>query len=288
MSVEVEGVEIAALARRAVNADRAPLLAALHGGGYTGRYFDLDGASLLDLGAALGYSVAAIDRPGYGASGPAIPGEDTFERQARLLGPAIAQIAVLLGADGVILVGHSIGGMIALEISADPPPALHLVGAATTGMGAVFPAAGGGAQALAAAASASGAEIIEFPPEEQDHAMFGPEGTYDPRMREAAHGAYAPAPAADPIAATHWPERLAQVAPRVRVPVQNLLGEFDALWDTSPASTARFAEQFTAAPFVETGIVRASGHAIDHHRVGRALHLRQIAFADECLVRPER
>jgi hypothetical protein len=66
------------------------------------------------------------------------------------------------------------------------------------------------------------------------------------------------------------------------------LGEFDALWDTSPSSVARFAEQFTAAPFVETGIVPASGHAIDHHLVGRALHLRQIAFADECLVRPER
>ena len=70
--------------------------------------------------------------------------------------------------------------------------------------------------------------------------------------------------------------------------MQNLLGEFDALWDTSPASVARFVEQFTAAPFVDAGIARASGHAIDQHRVGRALHLRQIAFADECLLGPQR
>ena len=67
--------------------------------------------------------------------------------------------------------------------------------------------------------------------------------------------------------------------------MQNLLGEFGALWDTSAASVAGFTEQFTTAAFVETEIARARGHAIDHHRVGRALHLRQIAFADECLVR---
>lgn len=121
VSVEIEGVQIAALARRAEKAGRPPLLAALHGGGYTGRYFDLDGASLLDVGVGLGYSVATIDRPGYGASGPAVLGEDTFKRQAELLGLAIAHIAAFLGADEVILVGHSIGGMIVLEIAAAPP-----------------------------------------------------------------------------------------------------------------------------------------------------------------------
>lgn len=287
VSVEIEGVQIAALARRTEKAGRPPLLAALHGGGYTGRYFDLDGASLLDVGVGLGYSVATIDRPGYGASGPAVLGEDTFKRQAELLGPAIAHIAAFLGADEVILVGHSIGGMIVLEIAADPPAALNLKGAATAGMGAVMPA-GGGAEVLATTASAAGTDMIEFPRDQQDGAMFGPDWTYDPRMREAAHNAYAPAPAADPIAATHWPQRLAEVAPAVRVPVQNVLGEFDALWDTTPPSVARFVELFTAAPFVEAGIARASGHAIDHHRVGRALHLRQIAFADECLLTPRR
>ncbi|OWA06541.1 hypothetical protein B9W68_19020 [Streptomyces sp. CS227] len=39
------------------------------------------------------------------------------------------------------------------------------------------------------------------------------------------------------------------------------------------------------APFAEAGVARGTGHCIDHHRLGHALHLRQLAFAAECAER---
>ena len=64
---------------------RKPLIAALHGGTYTARYFDVAGGSqgsFMDLAAAAGYSVVSFDRPGYGASSALAPAENTFDRHA--------------------------------------------------------------------------------------------------------------------------------------------------------------------------------------------------------------
>jgi hypothetical protein len=44
----------------------------------------------------------------------------------------------------------------------------------------------------------------------------------------------------------------------------------------------QFAKLLTAAPFTDASIARATGHSIDHHILGHALHLRQLAFAEEC------
>ncbi|NEE43926.1 alpha/beta hydrolase, partial [Streptomyces sp. SID8455] len=58
--------------------DMAPraVLVALHGGGMRAGYFDSrarPGLSLLALGAQLGYTVLAVDRPGYGLSAARLP-----------------------------------------------------------------------------------------------------------------------------------------------------------------------------------------------------------------------
>jgi hypothetical protein len=42
---------------------------------------------------------------------------------------------------------------------------------------------------------------------------------------------------------------------------------------------------FTAAPFVDASVARNTGHCIDHHVAAYALHLRQLAFAEECALR---
>ena len=57
---------------------------------------------------------------------------------------------------------------------------------------------------------------------------------------------------------------------------------FDRPGDSSPATVEQFAKLLTAAPFVDASIARATGHSIDHHILGHALHLRQLAFAEEC------
>ena len=288
----VDGLSIAALtagpadtgaaAGTGIGAGRGkPLIAALHGGTYTAHYFDVAGSSqgsFMDAAAAAGYLVVGFDRPGYGASTALDPAENTFARHAHLLADAIAQAAVRFSADGVFLAGHSIGGMIAMMIAAGDMD-FRLTGLSVTGMGAVI-RAGGPAHALA---SLPADETVDLPYDQRDQVMFGPASTWTPEAVRAAHGSYAPTPVRELIQAPQWPdEHLPGLAPRIRVPVHNALAEFDALWDSSPATVEQFAKLLTVAPFVDASIARATGHSIDHHILGHALHLRQLAFAEEC------
>jgi pimeloyl-ACP methyl ester carboxylesterase len=277
----VDGLTISALAAGPQSSPGRPLIAALHGGTYNGRYFDVAGyrhGSFLDLAAGLGYSVLSFDRPGYGDSSALDPDDNTFDRHARLLAAAIAQAATARAADGVVLVGHSIGGMIAAMIAASDPD-FRLLGASVTGMGAVI-LAGGAAQALA---SLPPDATVDLPYDQRDQVMFGPEYTRTAEGIEGAHASYAPVPVRELIQAPNWPdEHLPGVAPRIRVPVHNELAEFDALWDSTPENVEQFAKLLTAAPFVRASIARDTGHSIDHHILGYALHLRQLAFVGEC------
>ena len=135
----VDGQTIAALTAGPA-AGGKPLIAALHGGTYTARYFDVAGSpqgTFMDLAAAGGYPVVSFDRPGYGGSPALDPAHNTFDRHAQLLAEAIAQAAARFTADSVFLVGHSIGGMIAMMIAAGDV-AFRLTGLSVTGMGAVI------------------------------------------------------------------------------------------------------------------------------------------------------
>ena len=277
VKLDVDGVTITALSVGESTAGR-PLIAALHGGTYTARYFDVAGSgqgSFMDVAAAGGYRVVSFDRPGYGGSSALAPAENTFTRHAALLTSAIAHVA---GDSPVMLVGHSIGGMIALMI-AGAQPAFRLIGASATGMGAAI-RRGGAAEALA---SLPPDETIDLPYDQRDMVMFGPAGSFTTDGVEQAHGSYAPTPVRELIAAPKWAEDiLPGLAPRVHVPVHNALAEFDALWDSTPENVAQFAKLLTSAPFVDASIARGTGHSIDHHILGHALHLRQLAFAEEC------
>ncbi|WP_410589290.1 alpha/beta hydrolase [Amycolatopsis sp. lyj-23] len=287
LTFDVEGHKITAVAAKPAEPTGKPLIIALHGGTYTAHYFDVAGSpdgSFLDVAVANGHEVVAFDRPGYGGSTPLAPAANTFARHAELLTGAVIAVTKELGSDDVFLVGHSIGGMIALMIAANRPP-FRLIGVSATGMGAVIPA-GGAAEALG---SLPPDDTVDLPHDQRDQVMFGPVGTYAAAGLDQAHDAYAPVPVRELVQAPAWPrEHLGAVAPNVHVPVHNALAEFDALWDSSPENVAGFAAMFTAAPFVDAGVARGTGHSIDHHLLGHALHLRQLAFADECAAWAER
>ncbi|WP_410631617.1 alpha/beta hydrolase [Amycolatopsis sp. cmx-4-83] len=280
LTYETDGVTLTALAAGPAQSDR-PLIVAVHGGTYTARYFDVAGStggSFLDVAAAHGHRVIAFDRPGYGGSTPLDPAANTFERHAELLAAAIIAATKDAGSEQVFLVGHSIGGMIALMIAASRPD-FPLIGVSATGMGAVIPS-GGAAEALG---SLPPDETVDLPYEQRDQVMFGPPGTYTADGLAQAHEAYAPVPVRELVQAPAWPrEHLPTVAPNVRVPVHNALAEFDALWESNAENVAKFAAMFGSAPFVDASVARGTGHSIDHHVLGHALHLRQLAFADEC------
>src|ERR1700690_458236 len=62
-----------------------PLIAALHGGTYTSRYFDVAGSpegSFMDTAAASGYQVVSFDRPNSGGKPPRSPRPPGASRRA--------------------------------------------------------------------------------------------------------------------------------------------------------------------------------------------------------------
>ncbi|MCY1143683.1 alpha/beta hydrolase [Actinoplanes sp. Pm04-4] len=287
LELDIDGSTITALTAGPTVPTGRPLIAALPGGTYNGKYFGVPGSSngsFLKTAADAGYQTVSFDRPGYGGSTPLDPDDNTFDRHAELLDAAIAAAAELLGAHRVFLIGHSIGGMIAMMIAA-AGPRFPLIGLSVTGMGAVINS-NGAAEALATLPADA---TVDLPYEERDKVMFGPQGTFDADAVAAAHESYAPVPVRELIQAPRWPvERLPGLAPMVKVPVHNALAEFDLLWDSAPENVDRFAAMLTAAPFVEASVARGTGHSIDHHRLGHALHLRQLAFAEECAAWAER
>ncbi len=257
-----------------------PLLVALHGGTYTSEYFSVAGGpagSFLDIAARNGFAVLTVDRPGYGMSTLLPEEENTFARQAEILDEVIAEVLNEWPAAGVVLVGHSIGGMVSLEIAARHPR-WPLIGVTTSGNGARIPA-GGAAEALGSLPLSG---VVDLPVPERDGVMFGPAGSFTEAARDAAHGSYAPTPFVELVRAPVWArERLSTVAAAVQVPVLTVLAANDALWDSSAEARADYESRFTVP--VSAPVLPGTGHSVDHHLMGAALDLMQLGFAQECL-----
>jgi pimeloyl-ACP methyl ester carboxylesterase len=258
------------------------LIFAIHGGSYTSRYFgfeSLAGGTLFDLAPRLGYAVLAIDRPGYGA---AADRPLDFDGQAKALAAAIREAAARYGAGGAgtFLIGHSIGAMLAMLIAAHED-AGALLGLDLSGAGVVYRADSlAGLRAYAALADPPRAPHREA----RRARMFGPLWT---RSEAAVEEDFATAPLSQPHEireALGWGERMKAVAARIALPVNFMVGEYDALWESSPEAIAQIRAAFTAAPRAEIRRQPGSGHCNHLHRAGRACNLRALAFFDECLI----
>lgn len=264
----------------------APLIVTLHGGLFTGRYFEVagsDAGSFVDIANRNGFSVLVIDRPGYGDSGQ--PPDDydyAFPEQARVIDAAIGELVTAYGDPEVVLIGHSMGGMIGFEIAA-AQPSWKLIGLSATGMGARIPV-GGAAEQLGALPMSG---IVDVPIAEREKLWYGTERTYTAAGVEAARTSYAPAPMIELTSAPKWASsRLDTLAADITVSIYHALAEFDALWDGSPDARELFLSKFSITQDVHSEIVYGVGHCIDHHLIGAAIHYKQLAFAHACACRP--
>lgn len=258
------------------------LIAALHGGTYSSRYYDLPGdhASALDNFAALGYRVIAIDRPGYGATASLREDSTSFDSQAAILASAISQ-ASQEHAPGlpVFLVGHSVGGMLALTVAATGAD-VGLIGVMACGLGVVWQP---GIREMWASLIGD-AVAVEVPLEARHQVMFGLEGTYDPAVRAASDIDSHPMAMPELIDAVAWGERMPDVGARIRVPVLCVLPEHDGIWSAGPAALDKAAAALHSAPRAVVTVQHNAGHNVDAHRAAYAHHLATAAFLEECLL----
>ena len=258
------------------------LIVALHGGGYSAGYWNcpVDGASLLELGAHLGFHVLALDRPGYGAAEQFDPSRLRLAAQVELLFDAIEAWEAKSRFHGpTFIIGHSIGGMLALLMAA------HVRGTRLSGIDVL-------GVPLRFSTNASGDEVQSWqtgqshlPVLREDlrkSLLFGPPHTYSAAADEYDRTLVRPMPATEYLDGITLPGTWERVLPSIKTPVQFTSAELETMQITGSSVLDEVRQLLRASIHCVTHLQRASGHNASTHRVARAYHLRAIAFFEEC------
>ncbi|MEU9284402.1 alpha/beta fold hydrolase [Streptomyces sp. NPDC048275] len=273
-------VTLSALIAQPAGPPRATVVA-VHGGGMSAGYFDGQAhpdVSLLALGARLGYTMVAVDRPGYGLSAADAPSGQTLAEQSASLHAAVRHLAgrCETGA-GVFLLAHSFGGKLALTYAAsqagDPDPALPpLLGLDISGLGRDYAVDPGSAL-----------------PDPRGHQHWkrnwGALRFYPPNTFRAAESLVAPMPVRERAEARWWPRRFAVAAAAVQVPVRLTFAEQEHWWHHDEETVADLTAHFASAPYTSVDRQPGAGHNISLGWAARTYHLRAFAFFEECLAR---
>ncbi|MEV0741830.1 alpha/beta fold hydrolase [Streptomyces sp. NPDC050549] len=271
---------LSALISRPAGPPRATVVA-VHGGGTSSGYFDGQAhpdVSLLALGARLGYTVVAVDRPGYGLSAARLPRGQALAEQSAALRAALAHLGERCATgDGVFLLAHSFGGELALTYAASaagegPAPAPpELLGLDISGLGRDY--------------ATEPDALADPPPGHHWKRHWGALRLYPPNTFREAASMVAPLPERERAEAPLWPGRFAGTAARVRVPVRLTFAECELWWRHDDRALADLAAQFTAAPSVAVDRQSGAGHNISLGWAARTYHLRAFSFFEECLAR---
>ncbi|WP_194903749.1 alpha/beta hydrolase [Catenulispora rubra] len=278
--VDVDGIPMSVLLSEAEQP--RGVIVALHGGAAISAYFDDPGRprhSLLRLGTALGFTVIAVDRPGYGDSASHAADLTSAERRVDLVYAVVDRLLETRpqGA-GVFLLGHSIGCELVLRM-AGRPRGTDLLGVELAGTGRHHHP---GIQELL-----QGRREAAAVPKSQGRALFDllwtPSRLYPSEVIGGA-GFASPTPGYEGEVAQTWKEEFAELAGAVRVPVHYTLSDHEQVWRTGPAALADIASLFTAAPRVCTDEFAESGHNLSVGLTAMAYHLRALSFVEECVL----
>ncbi|KZS59933.1 alpha/beta fold hydrolase [Mycobacterium ostraviense] len=275
--VMVDGVPMSGLAAEAP--DPRAVVVALHGGGTTSTYFDCPGhpqLSLLRLGATLGFTVIALDRPGHGSSAPYPEAVQSPQQRVALAFGAVERI---LGqrprGAGLFLMGHSGGCELALRMAATPRGA-ELLGLELGGTGRRYhPAAKDVMRAAAQQDRPPGVREL----------LWEPMRLYPADIIGGITNS-ATAPRYERTVALNWPHRdFPALAPAVRVPVRFTLGCHDNVFRSDPQALAEIADMFSAAPHFVSEVATDAGHNLSLGHTAADYHRKVFAFVQECVTR---
>lgn len=270
VTLDAGGLPLSGLLAEPAGPPRATVLA-LHGSGMNSGYFDGQAhpdLSLLTLGAALGHTVLALDRPGYGASAAHLPQGQSLREQAATLRRALTDHTSRhsLG-EGVLVLAHSFGGKVALTAAAH---GLHpdLLGLDISGCGHRY-------------TDAARRPLSADRP--RGHGLnWGPLGLYPPGTFTSCASVVCAAPAREAEEAARWEALFPAVAAKVCVPLRLTFAEHEGWWRHDARSVSRLKDRI-AAPVVRVERQPAAGHNISLGRAARSYHLRALGFLEECL-----
>lgn len=274
--VMVDGIPMSGLMAEAEQ-PRA-VIVALHGGASTAAYFDCPGhprLSLLRLGAQLGFTVIALDRPGYGSSAPY---PDALERPEQRVALVYGVVDAMLGerdrGAGLFVIAHSNGCELALRMAADSRGA-ELLGVELAGTGLRYQDEA--SEVLREAGPA------RRPPGLRQ-LLWEPAELYPAEVLTGITNSSTGAPY-EAAMVRDWPARdFPAVAAHVRVPVRFSHAEHERVWCSDAEALAQIADMFTAAPRFVTAEQTAAGHNLSLGVTAAAYHLKVLSFVEECVV----
>ncbi|OBA64969.1 thioesterase [Mycobacterium sp. 1100029.7] len=258
-------------------AEPKAVIVAIHGGGTTALYFDCPGHpsySLLRTGAAAGFTVVALDRPGYGSSAAYPEAMVSGEQRVDLAYGAVDRV---LGEKprgaGLFVWGHSGGCELTLRMAADERGA-DLLGIELAGTGRHYhPAA---------------KEILknatrERRPSGMRDLLWSPEQLYPPEVLGGATVSPS-APAYEDQMVSDWARQtFPALAPGVRVPVHFSIAEHEKVWQTDDSAIEEITAMFSAVPRFTVHRQTAAGHNISLGHSAVQYHAEVLSFVDECV-----
>jgi pimeloyl-ACP methyl ester carboxylesterase len=273
--VIVDGVPMSALIAEA--AEPKAVIVAIHGGGTTAVYFDCPGHpsySLLRTGAALGFTVVALDRPGYGSSAPY---PDAMTRGEQRVDLAYGALDRILGerprGAGVFLMGHSGGCELVLRMAADERGG-DLLGIELAGTGRHWHPA---ARELLKTATR------QSRPAGMRELLWSPERLYPPEILTGVTVSPS-APAYEDQAVSNWARQdFPALAPAVRVPVQFSVAEYERVWQTDDSALTEIASLFAGAQRFTVNRQPEAGHNISLGHTAADYHSKVFSFVDSCV-----
>ncbi len=276
--VIVDGVPMSALVAEPENpGEPKAVIVAIHGGGTTAIYFDCPGhpaLSLLRTGAAAGFTVVALDRPGYGSSAPY---PDAMGRPEQRVDLAYGAVDRILGdrprGTGLFLMGHSGGCELVMRMGADERGA-GLLGIELAGTGRHY--------------HTDAREILKVATRERRPAglrdlLWHPENLYPPEVLGGATVSPT-APAYEDQMVANWARQdFPALAPAVRVPVHFSIAEHEKVWQNDDAAMAAIAASFSAAPSFTVHRQPDAGHNLSLGHTAADYHAKVLSFVDECV-----
>jgi pimeloyl-ACP methyl ester carboxylesterase len=277
--VLVDGVPMSGLVAEA--AEPRAVIVAFHGGASTAAYFDCPGQprlSMLRTGAALGFTVVAFDRPGYGSSAPY---PDAIERPEQRVALAYGAVDKVLGSSprgaGLFLFAHSNGCELALRMAADER-ADDLLGIELAGTGLQY--------ADAAKEILQSATATHRPPGLRD-LLWKPAHLYPPEVLTGITNSSTGA-AYEATMVKDWPQQdFPALAGRVRAPVQFSVADHEKVWRSDPEALAAIGALFTKSPRFVLNEQVSAGHNLSLSVSAAAYHMKVLSFVEECVVAQE-
>lgn len=269
--VNADGVPLSGILALPKRVPPRAMVVALHGGGVNARYFHGSAhpdVSLLTLGAKLGFSVLALDRPGYGRFADRFPQGQTLAEQTLILRTAIKELRTQPEAGaGIFLLAHSFGGKLALSAAADDR---ELLGLDISGLGHRY---------------ATDTADLGTPHERTSWKRnWGSLGLYPPGTFQSSGPMVNPMPIGEVTDAKEWPCVFGSVAKHIRIPVRLTFAEHEFWWRHDDQSLEELTSSLTNAPRVVVNHQPAAGHNISLGWAARPYHLRALAFLEDCLI----